>query len=275
MEEVTAILLTIQKDLLEQKENMKTMETNITININKHIDQKFNELEQEHRKLELQVQEQERRIDQLERQSKRKNVVLFGVEETELNYQHLVDIVLNIFNKDIKILCEISEIEFIKRIGRKGTNPRPISVTLSTLGKKIVLLQSKKNLDITNYYLKEDFPPKVLQIRKTLQEEVANYEAEGIKAIIKYDKIIVLEKNKRQKSMRPSEQTPHKNQKRYLSLTPEENRYRNKTASLPIHKKNKPNIKSFFAPTKDPYQTHKVQDSAGTSQLKQANQGST
>lgn len=60
------------------------------------------------------------------------------------------------------------------------------------MGKKITLLQNKKNIKNSTIYYKEDYPQNILEKRKQLQTEVLKCKAEGKKAIIKYDKIIIL-----------------------------------------------------------------------------------
>ncbi|GBP75351.1 Craniofacial development protein 2 [Eumeta japonica] len=57
-------------------------------------------------------------------------------------------------------------------------------------------MQQKKALNDTDYYLKDDYPYHVLQKRKMLQEQVKIELEKGNKAIIKYDKLVVLKHNK-------------------------------------------------------------------------------
>ena len=172
---------------------------------------------------------------------------MFGVEETENNYEQLEDIVLKVFNTDMNVPFEKYEIEYTNRFGKKGTNPRPISVTVSTHGKKIKLLQNKKRLENCKYYINDEFPPKVLAKRRELQNEVNLLKAKGTKAVIKYDKLVILnEKSSNHLNI------AHRTQKRNLSLSPEENRSVIKDCPVKqTKKKNKNDISSFFTPRRD------------------------
>lgn len=69
---------------------------------------------------------------------------IFGIEEHEENYKALVNNILNIINLSLKVPCESHEIESVSRLGRKGENPRPILITLTTLGKKVEILRKKE-----------------------------------------------------------------------------------------------------------------------------------
>ncbi|CAH2096381.1 unnamed protein product [Euphydryas editha] len=92
----------------------------------------------------------------------------------------------------MNIHCERNEIESVKRLGRKSEKPRPITVTFTTMGKKITLLQNKKNMKNSAIYFKEDYPLKVLEKRKQLQTEILKYKAEELTNAlknIKYDVI--------------------------------------------------------------------------------------
>lgn len=52
-------------------------------------------------------------------------------------------------------------------------------------------------------YIKEDYPPKVLQIRKSLQENLKREQENGKKAIIKYDKLVILTEKQNNRDSNP------------------------------------------------------------------------
>ncbi|KAG7307559.1 hypothetical protein JYU34_007775 [Plutella xylostella] len=81
-------------------------------------------------------------------------------------------------------------------------------------------MKNKYKLENTGCYLKEDYPKKVLEIRKSLQEELKKEIEKGNRAYIKYDKLVILNKpinNKRRLSESPEHQkeasTSQKNEK--------------------------------------------------------------
>lgn len=192
MEDIKNMLQKIQKNMEQQEIKMKNMEENITKSINNNINDKFKSLELKHSELEQQILTQEKRQDDLERNARRKNIVLFGLEETENSYRDLEQNVINFLNDKMKVSCAETEIDTVRRMGKKGDRASPIVVTFSTMGKRIDVLKNKKKLYGTPCYIKEDFPYNVLQKRKILKEELSKHLEQGQKAIIKYDKIVLL-----------------------------------------------------------------------------------
>lgn len=141
--------------------------------------------------LKINQQKQEERLDFLEKELRIRNVVFFGVPDQENTYTELEKEILNIINNDLQINTNSSEIQHVRRIGKKGENPRPINVGFTTYSKKIAILKNKYKLAQTDLYLKEDFPPKILKERKQLQEQLILETEKGNKAFIKYNKLIV------------------------------------------------------------------------------------
>lgn len=194
MEDIVQLLKIIQSDINETKNSV----INSEINLLKKLDDKFNEAQIKLSILESKTQEQENRIDYLEKQIRSRNIVIFGVEETEKTYEELRKIVLDIFNTKMKISCTSLEIEFVRRKGKKCEKTRPIIITLTTFGRKIEALRHRKLVEKYNYYIKEDYPPKVLMKRKQLQEQIKKERENGNKTFIKYDKLIIIPKKDNQ-----------------------------------------------------------------------------
>lgn len=81
MEEIKKILGAIQADMASQKFEIREIQKNITTDINKNINEKFEKIEIKTEKLEKTLENQEKIIDNIERQLRKRNLVLFGVEE--------------------------------------------------------------------------------------------------------------------------------------------------------------------------------------------------
>lgn len=213
MEAIMGILKNIQNDLNCQKQDMKNMELNITQSINTNINEKFIQMEAKTAELENKIEKQQETIDLLEKQIRKKNIVLFGVEETERSYSELVTVVYDVIMKIMKIDCHRKEIEEVRRLGRKTDATRPIVVTLTSVGRKIDILKRKKSLEGSLVYVKEDFSPRVLEKRKQLQEELKREREAGKKVALRYDKIVELksygvESAAKRKQKRPMSQSP-------------------------------------------------------------------
>lgn len=216
MDEIKNMLKSMQEEMRQQKVDMLAMKEDIKNTINNNINEKFKYLETKNEILEQKLETQNIAISNFERFMRRKNLLFFGVEEREKSYQDLEKIVLDIIRNILNIECENNCIESTRRLGKKGEKIRPIVVTMLTMGLKLQIQKNKKKLETTPYYIKEDFPLEVLNKRKILQLEVEKEREQGRKAIIKYDKIVILNNSKQNTT--PKEAN---NNKRNLSESPE------------------------------------------------------
>lgn len=181
----------------DMQESLNAVESRITESINSNIDDKFSNIQSQIQGLQQTSQDQEKRLSILEKQIRVRNIIFFGVEEGERTYYELEQKLLKIITDKMGIPCERNEIEIARRMGRRVDNKiRPINVTLTTFGKKIAILKSKKSLDEA-IYVKEDYPEKVLATRKSLQDQLQKERSEGKNAVLRYDKIVILNKNNR------------------------------------------------------------------------------
>lgn len=254
MEEIAKILQSLQSiqvDIASNKKEMKEMENNIKESINKNVNEKFLIFENKTKQLETKIDQQQKTIQILDKQLRKKNIIFFGIEEKEKGYESLLSIVLDIINNMMGIACQKWEIEHVNRMGKKLGKVRPVVVTITTTSRKIELLKNKKSLDGTNIYLKEDFPPSVLQKRRELQEDLKREREAGKKVALHYDKIVTL-KPQKSEAHTPTERNTNK---RYMSTSPEETTneirkdyYNEKTKQLPKRNKSQ-TITSFLRPS--------------------------
>ncbi|XP_045454339.1 uncharacterized protein LOC123663718 [Melitaea cinxia] len=219
---------------------MKEMQSNITNIINSNINEKFKEIESKHSILSQKLEEQQGKIEYLERQSRKKNLVFFGIAEDEENYFQLQAKIIKFLTENMKMSCNISDIEYIRRIGKKQVTPRPIIVTFLTMGKKLETIRNRKYLKGSTYNINEDFPRHVLEKRKSLQAELRKQREQGKFAVLKYDKIVILNKRTQQ-----NEHSEH-SKKRALSSSPVINKTQKPSTNTQQAKKNKNSITGFF-----------------------------
>ncbi len=66
------------------------------------------------------------KIQKMEYEKKRKNLIIYNLEEEESNYFQLESCVLSIINDGCQVKCENIEIDFIKWLGRKSNKIRPV-----------------------------------------------------------------------------------------------------------------------------------------------------
>ncbi|XP_045451956.1 uncharacterized protein LOC123660984 [Melitaea cinxia] len=233
MEEVMKMLQKIQKELDEQKTTIVQSAVNVTKqvtqNINLTLEEKFKIIEEKHDYLNEKLENQEKRLYFLEKQSRKRNIVIFGLPETETSYENLENNIMNFLNHYLSIGLESRDIQEARRIGKKGVKPRPITVTFTTLGTKIKIFKQRKLLEDTAYYIKEDFPRHILEKRMELQEQVKLEREKGNYATIRYDKLII-----RHKTAEVSD-----TKKRTLPTSPDDHNPSRTKQRTQVNKKNK------------------------------------
>ncbi|GBP38171.1 hypothetical protein EVAR_80457_1 [Eumeta japonica] len=190
----------------------KNVTEQVTQNINKILEEKFFALEEKHEKLKETVHNQDKRIYFLEKQTRQKNVVFFGIEELESSYDTLEKNMLEWIEQHFSVELSYSDLQEVKRLGKKGDRPRPVVVTFLTLGIKIKIFKQKRGLRDTNYYMKEDCPKHVLEKRNQLQEQLKAEREKGNTAFLKYDKLVVHKQTSKRKfspsPIKPKENMP-------------------------------------------------------------------
>lgn len=258
MEEIREMFKQLQADVNETKGSLKEMESNITKNINNNISELVGNLQIKIQELEANHESQERRLDSLERTQRQRNIILFGVKEEEHGYNDLACNILKILKEVMEVDCTKLEVEAARRIGRKGEKIRPVVLTFSTLGRKIDVMKKWKTLQNTNYSIAEDYPPKILEKRKTLYEQARIERENGNKVLLKYDKLIILLSNSAEQQNKNT-----RNNKRTLSQSPPSTNVNKETnenkRTAQIQKKNK--ISSYWTPAHQTNQSPTYQNS--------------
>lgn len=205
-------LQNIQKELnlqkIEIQKSGEKVTEQVTLNINKKIEEKFTILEEKHQTLKGKVEQQEKRIQYMEKQARQRNIIFFGIEEGETSYHNLENNILQFISEKLSLKFDCRDIQEIKRVGKKSDKPRPIIVTFSTLGLKINVLKQKRLLKDTQYYLNVDYPKYILEKRKELQEEANREREKGNKVSIKYDKLVISKSNNKRTMMTSPESDP-------------------------------------------------------------------
>lgn len=168
MEEIKNMLLNMQQNIKQQNQDMLEMKEEIKNTIINSLNEKFNNLELKNEYLEQKLGEQNTKIGNLERHLRRRNLVLFGVEERENSYHELEEPIIKIVNTYCKVSCDVNNIEAVRRLGKKSEKTRPVAITFNTLGFKLRVQKNRYHLKNTSYYIKEDYPLEVLNKRKEL-----------------------------------------------------------------------------------------------------------
>ncbi|KAM3967608.1 uncharacterized protein ACR2FA_011162 [Aphomia sociella] len=184
--------LFFEKIKLEMQNQTEQLTYSITRAVMAQIDEKLKPILEENKILKTNIQALEKRIEYLERDRKRNNIVIFGLAEKEKTHDELLELINNNAKTALNISIQKNEVNNVYRIGSKkkdNEKPRPVLVCFTNAWKRDEIIRNKKKFD--NIYVTEDFTKKVLETRKLLQDKLKEERSNGNIAYLKYDKLIV------------------------------------------------------------------------------------
>jgi len=153
----------------------------------------------------------ESRIKDQERELRKRNLVIFGLEETE--NEQLDMKICTFFLQKMDLGFQSSDIDFVRRMGKRvESRRRPIILGFVTLNSKLKVLKKVHMLKGVEVSISQDYPKEVINTRKLLHPQMMEARKAGKYAIIKYDKLIIKESNnnavnrKRMMSASPQQQ---------------------------------------------------------------------
>lgn len=139
------------------------------------------------------------KMDYIENQTRRTNIVVDGISdekgenwmESEKKVRHMITSRLGLDGVNM-------ELERAHRIGQyqEGGRPRKIMVKLLRFKDKQMILSTAKKLKGSNIYINDDFSEALLQKRRELWPKLKAARDRGERAILKYDKLIILPRSK-------------------------------------------------------------------------------
>lgn len=154
----------------------KTITENVTAAVLQKVEEKLQPIMEENEKLKVEVDKLNKKIRNLEVNSKKNNVIFHGLPEMENeNYEDLKSLVtLTLDEIDVKLEC--GEIDKLQRLGKKGQKTgkiRPILLGTTTLQRKIQILSNKKKMK-DNSYITHDLPKSIIDLKKENKTEHKN-----------------------------------------------------------------------------------------------------
>ncbi|CAH0404805.1 unnamed protein product [Chilo suppressalis] len=181
-------------------------------NLSVSIDEKLKPLVKENLHLRNEVAFLNKNVSNTERDVRKNNLILHGLQEKETNNIELVESLITCLNNIYKDTglgnWDKYEISRIQRVGIKDSNKtRSILFTLTLEWRKLELLRNKKRFP-KNIYITEDYPKDILNIRKELKVKQQEEIKKGKIAFIRYDKLIVKDKNPVAKENEKRKRTP-------------------------------------------------------------------
>ncbi|CAH2097986.1 unnamed protein product [Euphydryas editha] len=154
----------------------KTITEKITAAVLQKVDEKLQPIIEENVKLKDEIENLNKKIQNLEANSKRNNVILHGLPETEEENHDDLNTLVTSTLRGIDVDIEKGEIDRLQRLGRKGDKTgkiRPILLATTTLQKKIHILKNKQKMK-PNSYITQDLPKSVLQAKRDEKNRYKN-----------------------------------------------------------------------------------------------------
>ncbi|KAK9747069.1 hypothetical protein QE152_g5574 [Popillia japonica] len=152
-----------------------------------------NQLKNENISTQKQIADLENKIEYLENQTRRNNIVIYGVPEDDRETWEATEIkATDIIKNYIKVDISGADVERAHRIGKKVDNEeRPIIVRFVNYKYKERILKCAKNLAGTRFAVTENFSARILQQRKLLKPYLMEAKKAGKRAHLKYNKLII------------------------------------------------------------------------------------
>lgn len=193
---------------LDEKLSQQTLliTTAVTKNVMEALNEKLSNIEEENNKLKEKVTYLEQKLNIVEKDKRKNNLIFFGTQELNKTEAELVEYIKElIVNTGVHL--DSQEINSVQRIGRwTAKKNRPVVVSFSSTWKKHLIMKNKINFP-QGMYIKEDFPKAVLEKRRQLQIQVEEERGKGNIAFLKYDKLVVKTSSEPSRDKRKREET--------------------------------------------------------------------
>lgn len=243
--------MNLNMDLLLSKLDEKLQHQTLTItaaitkNVMDALEEKIAPIIEENKNLKTKIIKLEQKLNFMEKEKRKFNLIIFGTEENGKREAELVDYIKELI-LETGTYIDSHEISNIYRIKTsKPSTSQPIVITLSTIWKKHLILKNKKKLP-PGIYIKEDYPKDIVEIRKKLQPKVDEEIKKGNIAFIKYDKLVIKNPNENSRDKRKREQSksPPTSTQKKANTNKKIEETNNKTLTKQVIK---PNILNYIA----------------------------
>jgi hypothetical protein len=214
MEDIKKLLTEIKGDMRELKNDVKDMKTDIKQNSEemKYIREEISTMKEEWAKergtLMDKLQKSEDRIEKLEKDKIRNNLVITGVEMNINNEEMLRDAVKNMIEKELGVKAKIKR---AFKIGQKRC-----IIELRDWPDKLAILKEKGKLRGTDIFIDSELTRKEGEIQKKIRDAAKEQRIKGANVKIRYQKLEINGKimkwdPTRQKLVDPGDDTNSKN----------------------------------------------------------------
>ena len=192
-EDFSAILQQINDNLaqLNSKVDMIAHDLSVLKAQIDNVEDFQNALEAENEELRLKIRELEENNDKLESQSRRENLLFYGIPESENESWKDTENKVNDILKSIDIDPTPIVIQRCHRL-TSTAKPRPVIVKfLRFKDRELIFSEAMKKLKSTPYRVSEDFTKRIRELRKKLMPFLKEARDDGKRAFIRFDKLII------------------------------------------------------------------------------------
>lgn len=137
----------------------------------------------DYKQMESHFEELQLRIEKLEREKIKNNLVITGIKIDTENRETLKVATKNFLNETLKVDVEVKD---VYKIGDKRC-----IVEMESLKGKIEVLRNKAKLSGKDVYIDSDLTPKERKIQKQLREVAKTEKEKGAKVKVRYQKLII------------------------------------------------------------------------------------
>lgn len=177
------------KSLPEAVEKMNNLLIGVQSDVNK-ANSAVASLERKYTKQEERVMKLESRIDYLENQSRRDNLVFRGIDESDGETSNICKMKVVDCIREMGIFVTEREIDRAHRVNSK-TSPRPMVVKFNEYSTREKVFKKKASLKGSKIVIYEDFSKKVLNERRELVKHMKTAREEGLYAMVSFNRLII------------------------------------------------------------------------------------
>lgn len=142
------------------------------------VEGKIDEVKIEVGKMETKLENQDTRIHQMEKETRKRNIIIYGIEEKE--EENIKDTVQSFLRNTMEIEIKPEEIDDFYRMGKRTSNKnRPIMLKLLTNWKKQEIIRSTGKLRGTKIFIDQDLTAKEIEEKRRLLPIMLNYRRNG------------------------------------------------------------------------------------------------
>lgn len=190
LDEILSRLKKLER-LPQTTENLSKSIDTVVQSVNK-LHEKTDGIAEENEKLKKTVVYLEGKVDYIENQTRRNNLVIRGLkkEVQEERWDDVEQLVRKMLREELGVKTADGDIERAHRLGRsKAREDKPIVVKFTFFKKKEEILKNANKLKGTNILIMEDFSDRVIQERRKLLPLLKEARNKDERAVLTYNKL--------------------------------------------------------------------------------------